>query len=509
MNNNIMIADTSYSEYKTEKKFTTPLAKKVLSNSKVIERTIFVIGESSKKNLITETINIAKKSGYKVYALEKEKEYLNDEDINYVKENTEKYFNALYCSQIIYTSQYIHHNYIKQDNQIVVFNPIDLDRKEVADRSTYSIVANRSDWIISDTDEKGSISGKTYLNRLQNGELKNNIISTQKKKLLFLINIKQFDSLFGTFFNLSCNLDFSKYDVTVFILSKYEAEYSKYLKNLDPHINIIIRKGGLLCDDETARKISYLETVDDYIYNLSKIEKFINVNIIQDEIRRIFGQEQFDYIFNMKFDSIYWKLLINQMSGKKIYLDINNYNKTKSNQCLAKKKYIKTYDKVLYLNKDSYLNNSHSFERYTGFKKVIPFTQTRKNICEDKFVKGNFLGEECVVVPLNKSVDFDVYRVGMFEVDKMAYVVLDPFMTNDDAKKLIEKNLDGEKKVFIFDFYNIINNRDVVTMDYSDTVYIIKEYIVFDGLRDYLKNEINVDRKNVISIDNDIISYIS
>lgn len=509
MKNDIRIANTSYLNFDSEKKFSTPLFKKILSNSKIRRKTIFInSGVGYEDKLVEKIVNAAGKSGYEVYLTE-QREHKYD-NVTYVTLNSKDYFEAMLTSELIYTNCFIHHNYIHRKNQILVFNKRFMNSDDLDDRAAISSIESRMDWLVSDDKGKKSLSESELIDLIMKDSLKANGDSiNSKEKVLFLVNMNSFKTMYAAFLSISRKINYDKYDVSIFILGKYKEEYENFLSKIDKRINIIIRKGGLLCDKETARRMEYLKSVDNYISDVGELNGFINTNIFEDEKKRIFGDVSYDIIFNMKFDAIYWKILISRMSGKKIYFDVNKYEKLEKKELKCKKEYVNSYDKVIYMHKDSLVKNASKSEIRSGKKGLLPDLEYCVGIEDRPFEKRqDESGSEWIVIPMRKEYPLDRYQLRVMKLTDNRYLITSPSMTVSEIRDKIAKlGIDAGEQIIIFDNLNLIYKSDLEGVVDMEMLYIFREPGFYAGLKPYLQKRINIKDENIYDDKADIIKW--
>lgn len=119
--------------------------------------------------------------------------------------------------------------------------------------------------------------------------------------------------------NLLENIDYEKYDVTMFLGYTTNDEVLRNLKEVNKNVRIILRKGPLLA----TTKEKYF---DAFIKNRgikSVLEKLVYPNAaFEREFRKIFGNSKFDYVVDFSGYSMFWpKILLGTKSKRKlIYL---------------------------------------------------------------------------------------------------------------------------------------------------------------------------------------------
>ncbi|WP_208455770.1 CDP-glycerol glycerophosphotransferase family protein [Staphylococcus durrellii] len=116
--------------------------------------------------------------------------------------------------------------------------------------------------------------------------------------------------------NLLQNIDYDKYDVTIFLNNTNDREILTNLKEVNDNVRILLRKGPLLATLSEKYR-------DTFVKNRglnSFIEKLLYTDSsYKRESRKIFGNSQFDYVIDYSGYSMFWpKILLGTEAKRKI-----------------------------------------------------------------------------------------------------------------------------------------------------------------------------------------------
>ena len=114
---------------------------------------------------------------------------------------------------------------------------------------------------------KGNISESALLCKLALRQLPPKAQTTNKTNLLFVINFKYYNPFFSFFTRLTERLDYSRYDITLLLEGKYADQYATQLEALDPRVHLAVKRGKMLCDAETNRRLAYLKYEHHFMRN--------------------------------------------------------------------------------------------------------------------------------------------------------------------------------------------------------------------------------------------------
>ena len=95
-----------------------------------------------------------------------------------------------------------------------------------------------------------------------------------------MINFKYYNPFFSFFTRLTERLDYSRYDITLLLEGKYADQYATQLEALDPRVHLAVKKGKMLCDAETNRRLAYLKYEHHFIEEPADISAFIPMDFL-------------------------------------------------------------------------------------------------------------------------------------------------------------------------------------------------------------------------------------
>lgn len=199
--------------------------------------------------------------------------------------------------------------------------------------------------------EDGKVTEKLINNVLNQENV--NKLKTKKTILMYAGGMKN-NGITTSALNLLENIDYEKYDVTVFLGNTKKPEVLNNIKEINKNVRVILRKGPLLATTiERYRDIFVknrgLKTI---------LEKLIYPNLVfEREFRKIFGVSKFDYVIDFSGYSMFWPkiLLATKAKRKLVYLhsdmksDMHKVVNGKKPHYLNLKGLISLYDKFDYL----------------------------------------------------------------------------------------------------------------------------------------------------------------
>lgn len=463
MKKNLVSPRTEYLSFKYEEAFEETPYFKAMQN-KVKKRTVLILSKSRGASLkrVTKIVNALKDSKMTVYV----REYFKDDfkNVSYVKavkKDSTEYYNALATAQYIYTDTFLYADFIKRRGQVVI-NHINSAATDARSRINITSAANKTDWFIGSEGEN-SISFSDFLKALAKRSLKNSKFKSAKTKLLFVVNMEYIDSLYNAFSNSVQWMDLEKYDITLLVDWKYVDEYSHKFEKLDPKIHLLAKKGKILTDSETNKRLAFLKNEYNFITNPKKINAFLPKDVFKNECLRVFGTTDYDIVFNLKYDVFYWRWLIETLGGKKITVDMNNYQSTASNLG-GKAFYVGLNDSILFLNKDSMdkaLNfNKKIFEGKSTLIDYVPFCQNNPEKEQEAFE----IDSKRYFIVSQKSIrGLDTISItALPEVDEnIPYIVLDNHFSAEEALDYVKALSAKAGELFVFDFFGVFTNTEL------------------------------------------------
>lgn len=523
MKKNLVSPRTDYLSFKFDEQFEVSPYYMAMQN-KVKKRTVLILSKSRSASLkrVTKIINALKDGKMTVYV----REYFKDDFkkfpfVKAVEKDSQEYYDALATAQYIYTETFLYADFIKRPGQIVI-NNINSTATDTRSRINITSAANKTDWFIG-SDGKNSISFADFLTSLANRSLKSAKPYSSKTKLLFIVNIKYLNSLYNAFANSVQWMDFDKYDITMLVDWKFVDEFSHKFEKLDPRIHLLAKKGKILTDEETNKRLAFLKNEYNFITNPKKINAFLPKGLFKNECLRVFGTTDYDIVFNLKYDVFYWRWLIEALGGKKITVDMNDYNSTASN-IAGKAYYVSLNDSILFLNKDSMNNalsfNKKLFDRKSSVIDYVPFFSENPGkepeIIEIDSVNYFSVSQK----PLRRLDTISVTAVPEFKND-IPYVVLDNKLTSQEALNFVRSLYEKFGEIIVFDFFNVLaatertairNESDIRYYSSPDIYYSLLYKLgdcccLNDGVPGVIHEALKMNKK-ILFFDNDMNSII-
>ncbi|SUM42946.1 TarF-like protein [Staphylococcus petrasii] len=174
---------------------------------------------------------------------------------------------------------------------------------------------------------------KNTYTHLDNGEVteqlvkslfKNKITSSKpkkcnKKRVLIYPGGMKNNGITSSVINLLENIDYDKYDVTIFTNRSNNQEILNNISNINKNVRIILRVGPLAASLKETYKVDFVRQRG----LKGAIERFIYPkNVYEREIRKVFGNSQFDYAIDFSGYSMFWANLILATNTKRklVYL---------------------------------------------------------------------------------------------------------------------------------------------------------------------------------------------
>lgn len=253
---------------------------------------------------------------------------------------------------------------------------------------------------------------------------------SKKEKILIYPGGMRNNGITTSAINLLENIDYDKYDVTIFIGNTSNVEVLKNLEEVNDNARIILRKGPLLATTTEKYRDAFiknrgLETV---------VTRILYPELAyQREFRKIFGNSNFDYVVDFSGYSMFWpKILLGTKSKKKIiYLHsdiLSDMNRTVNGK------------KPHYINLKGVASLYHRFDHLVSVSeetKKINFKNLSTPYTCNKFTSSmNTINIKKINTLVEKDSDF-------LEVEKEKYL-------------LINRDNEIERVQFNTDDYNVM-----------------------------------------------------
>ncbi|MCM1272091.1 MAG: hypothetical protein NC225_03200 [Clostridium sp.] len=429
-------------------------------------RLLFVHGNpSGKRGTITEElVKQALEKGFEVATTDKWKDRLGESgNIIYTEKNSVEYFKLLTEAKYIYATSNLNYNFSKTDKQVLIVDLPSYDREDFDNRIRVDSIVCHADHIV-----KGKKTRKEIFECLLEKKLKTNMILDDKQKVLFIINTNYYDRTLAYILSIQNQIDYTRYDVTVLFAMSVKERFRKQMGRLNPEINVVFRKPSMECDAGTERKLAFLEEKNFDLPDVAVVEKFLGKDVFAKEAAKLFGSKCFDYVFNMKYDGIKWRLFIHALTGKKIFYNLDHYNNP-SEWTVSKLKHFGMYDEILFPNEDR-LSQAEAFapEVFCGKSCVLPppAVGMYENTDTIDIVEGEtrFCLADTNIVSDEDSLDVLMVK---YPKDKTEYVTISPRCTELYAEERLKEILESGMCPIIFDFGRVLTKNEVTAgLDY-------------------------------------------
>ncbi|PNZ70110.1 glycosyltransferase [Staphylococcus croceilyticus] len=140
-----------------------------------------------------------------------------------------------------------------------------------------------------------------------------------KKRILIYPGGMKNNGITSSVINLLENIDYDKYDVTIFTNRSNNQEILNNINNVNKNVRIILRVGPLAASLKETYKVDFVKQRG----LKGSLERFIYPkNVYEREIRKVFGNSQFDYAIDFSGYSMFWANLILATNTKRklVYL---------------------------------------------------------------------------------------------------------------------------------------------------------------------------------------------
>lgn len=156
-----------------------------------------------------------------------------------------------------------------------------------------------------------------YLARIFFGKASQKIkeyhLDSEKVKLLFYPGRMKNNGITTSFINLTNNLDYQKYDVSLLLARPTSDEEIQNLNKVNPHVRFLFRPGAAIYTRMEAIRNSWIQEFTQKKW----LRSFYPEKAFQRETKRIVGGVHFDVAIDFSGYSFYWGKLISEMSANK------------------------------------------------------------------------------------------------------------------------------------------------------------------------------------------------
>lgn len=435
-------------------------------NAKLNKQLLFIHGKPSGKRTtaIEELVNKALEKGFKIALIDKWKnKFGENEAIFYTEKNSVEYFKLLTEAKYIYATSNLNYNFSKTDKQILIVDLPSYDREDFDNRIKVDSILCHADYVV-----KGKKTRKEIFEGMLGKNLKANVVRADKERVLFIINTSDYDRTLEYILSIQNQFDYSKYDVTVLFAVTVKERFRKQMEMLNSDIHVIFRRGNVVCDAETYRKLAFIEEKNYELPDVAVVNKFLGSDVYIQEAKRLFGTRDFDYVFNMRFYGIKWRLLIHALQGRKIFYNFDSYNYS-SSRSITKLEQLNMYDEILFPNYEiCNMAIEFSSELFADKSYVVA------NVCAEAQEKTNAtnitLGGEAFCIADTFTISGgDSINALMIKCpkEKTPYIIIDPRCTELYAAEQLKEILNKGIHPIVFDFGKILlDNRVINKIDY-------------------------------------------
>ena len=466
----------------------------------VSDKTIFISGGVSGTNAkkLKKLAQKALDMNYKVtMSFGWKKEFPKKKNIEFFKDNTKEYYTALLSSKYVYAGSSLTCYYNKPKGQFLAVDLADRDRDKVAARIVMDFMYPEADLIVPDND---SDREKVWENIL-NGKVKEERISDNKPKILIVVNTKYYFT-FELARKMLTQVDYDKYDVTMLIPNSSVSKYQTQLSLIDNRAHLLVYKGSPLCNEKQAKRLNYVNAAKAFGYSLKKIDQFVDSKVFELECKRVLRSTEFDYVYNLAYNSVDYRLFMYHVKGHKILLSFDDYSKENSYEGRekAQRDYLKMYSEI-WMKNDTLLEAAKNYDAQTFNKKGRLIPEFKRDLCYPKhgligkeFTRNN---EKYLITDYFRGECLDAVSIVSVLVPKDKYSYIVPGHIKSDKKieflEWLRKQLHEKKTIYIFDYFGVLSEGDIDNMKYDGTIVRHDGYSSYCYLKSYLGEEIKVD----------------
>lgn len=436
----------------------------------------------------------ARIAGLEVYVREYfAKAFAGNKHVHPVEKNTPAYYNAMATAKWVYTDTVLYTDFAKQPGQVLI-EQVELQPTNCKNRVHLTSLENKADYHVHTKSRKGNISESALLCKLALRQLPPKAQTTNKTNLLFVINFKYYNPFFSFFTRLTERLDYSRYDITLLLEGKYADQYATQLEALDPRVHLAVKRGKMLCDAETNRRLAYLKYEHHFIEEPADISAFISDGLFVREQRRLLGDKSFDCIFNLKYDVFYWRWLLRSYNGKKIIANLNNYRSTNVDALQKKTGHIKEHEFSLFLNQDA-ANAAAEFDNVnlcTAFD-LLPYIPLKRNKDKEQATAPILEmpnKQQVLVVDKQYKSGLDTLSITTIPVFDAPpdYIVLDNHTPAATALHQVQMLAEQVKQLVVFDFFSVFTYAERSAIRHTDNICYLSSPNVYLSLQNKLGN---------------------
>ncbi|WP_086429039.1 glycosyltransferase [Staphylococcus cornubiensis] len=208
---------------------------------------------------------------------------------------------------------------------------------------------------------------KVFLNH-QDHSIKTSNYHKKKKILLYPGGMKN-NGITTSVTNLLSNIDYDKYDITVFTNNTNNTEQLNNLQNLNENVRIILRKGPMIStfkeiyQNEFIRQRGIYQFFEKCVYPKALFER---------EFRKLFGDSKFDYAIDYSGYAMFWSNLILASGANKKYILLHSDIKSDMERTVNGKR-------------PHYQNLKGVISLYPYFDKLVSVSEATKKLNQSNF----------------------------------------------------------------------------------------------------------------------------
>lgn len=219
--------------------------------------------------------------------------------------------------------------------------------------------------------ENGSVTERliesVFLN--QQDTSSKNASHHQKEKILLYPGGMKHNGITTSVINLLANINYDKYDVTVFANNTNNVEQLNNLQSLNDNVRIVLRRGPMIAtfkelyQNEFVRQRGIYKSFEKRLYPKALFER---------EFRKIFGDSQFDYAIDYSGYAMFWSNLVLASGAKKKYILLHSDIKSDMERTVKGKR-------------PHYQNLKGVISLYPYFDKLVSVSEATKKLNQSNF----------------------------------------------------------------------------------------------------------------------------
>lgn len=219
--------------------------------------------------------------------------------------------------------------------------------------------------------ENGSVTERliesVFLN--QQDTSSKNASHHQKEKILLYPGGMKHNGITTSVINLLANINYDKYDVTVFTNNTNNVEQLNNLQSLNDNVRIVLRRGPMIAtfkelyQNEFVRQRGIYKSFEKRLYPKALFER---------EFRKIFGDSQFDYAIDYSGYAMFWSNLVLASGTKKKYILLHSDIKSDMERTVKGKR-------------PHYQNLKGVISLYPYFDKLVSVSEATKKLNQSNF----------------------------------------------------------------------------------------------------------------------------